>query len=361
MENLEISSNFWKDKKVFLTGHTGFKGTWLSIWLKTLGANVYGYALEAPTQPSLYELTQIKNHINSTIGNVQDYQSLKKALERSEAEIVIHMAAQPLVRLSYENPIETYATNVLGTVHLLEAIRYQKTVRSVVIVSSDKCYENKEWHWGYREDEPMGGYDPYSNSKGCTELVTSAFRSSYFHPQSFNQHKLALASARAGNVIGGGDWALDRLIPDLLKSFEKNQDIVIRNPRAIRPWQHVLEPLSGYLMLAEKLYNNGPQYAEGWNFGPFESDVKDVEWITKRMKELSGKSLNIKVESNSNQPHEAKYLKLDSSKARSLLKWRSRWTIEQTLESIMNWHNQYIKNDNLLEACKKQIEQYSRS
>lgn len=361
MEKLEINSQFWKSKKVFMTGHTGFKGSWLSIWLNNMGANVTGFALAPPTEPSIFKLAQLENKMHSIEGNIQNFEFLKKELIKAQPEIIFHLAAQPLVRLSYKEPIETYATNVMGTVHLLEAVKSVPSVKAIVIVTSDKCYENKEWHWSYRENEPMGGYDPYSNSKGCAELVVAAFRSSYFNPLHFDQHKVGIASARAGNVIGGGDWAKDRLVPDILNSFTNHKNIVIRNPNSIRPWQHVLEPLSGYLSLAENLYQNGASFSDAWNFGPLENDVQNVEWIVKRMKEKANQNISIQVERDPNQLHEAHYLKLDSSKARAELKWRSRWTIDQTIDSIIEWHSDFINKKNIYETCTNQIEKYLRS
>jgi CDP-glucose 4,6-dehydratase len=270
--------NIYRNRKVLITGHTGFKGSWLCMLLHHSGAKVYGYALEPPTCPSLYEVAKIDELVNSHIADIRDYQTLLKVFSEIQPEIVIHMAAQPLVRNSYKNPVETYAINVMGTVNLLEAVRHTKSVRAVINVTTDKCYENREWIWGYRENDTIGGYDPYSNSKGCSELVTSSFRNSFFNPAEYgNTHQVALASARAGNVIGGGDWAEDRLIPDFIRAIEKNEKVIIRNPYAIRPWQHVLEPLSGYLMLGAKLYSEGIKYAEGWNFGPDDKDVKPVE------------------------------------------------------------------------------------
>ena len=271
---MTINNKFWHGRRVFITGHTGFKGSWLCLWLSSLGAKISGYALEPPTNPSLFELARVGELVTSTIADVRDSAELQRALQAAKPEIVIHMAAQPLIRESYNNPVETYAVNVMGTVNLLEAIRHCDSVRAVVNVTTDKCYENREWHWGYRENEPMGGYDPYSSSKGCSELITAAYRNSFFNPQS---HGVALASARAGNVIGGGDWAADRLICDCVKALLEKRDIQIRNPNAIRPWQHVLEPLSGYMLLAQKLYEQGTRFAEGWNFGPNDEDAKPVE------------------------------------------------------------------------------------
>ena len=265
---------FWKGKRILLTGHTGFKGSWLSLWLQSMGAPVVGYALAPPTNPSLFEVAEVGRGMTSVIGDIRDLEHLCAVFAEHKPEIVIHMAAQPLVRYSYIEPVETYSTNVMGTVNLLEAVRGTDSVKAVVNVTSDKCYENREWVWNYRENEAMGGYDPYSNSKGCAELVTAAYRNSYFHSEKYKEHGVALASGRAGNVIGGGDWAGDRLIPDIMRAITQNLAVNIRNPHAIRPWQHVLEPLSGYLMLAQKLYEEGAAYAEGWNFGPSDEDAQ---------------------------------------------------------------------------------------
>jgi len=284
-----MHSDFWRGKRVFLTGHTGFKGSWLSLWLQSLGAELYGFALSPPTFPSLFEEARIADGMTSIKGDIRDLDFFIQAMRDAKPEIVIHMAAQPLVRYSYQNPIETYATNVMGTIHMLEAVRATPTVRAVVNITTDKCYENKEWVWGYREDDPMGGYDPYSSSKGCAELVTAAYRSSFFNPESYEKHGVALATVRAGNVIGGGDWAQDRLIPDTLAAFERGEPVCIRNPQAIRPWQHVLEPLRGYLLLAEKLFHAGSAYAEGWNFGPADHDCRPVDWIVALLAEEWGK------------------------------------------------------------------------
>ena len=276
---MTVNPSFWRGKRVFLTGHTGFKGSWLSLWLQSLGAELHGLALEPPTTPNLFTVAQVASGMaSSTIGDIRDLATVQKAMQASQADIVIHMAAQPLVRLSYAEPVQTYATNVMGTVHVLESARHTPSVKAVVVVTTDKCYENKEWAWGYRENEPMGGHDPYSNSKGCAELVTAAYRNSFLQASG-----IAVASARAGNVIGGGDWAADRLVPDILRAFEQNQPVVIRNPHATRPWQHVLEPLSGYLSLAEHLYTDGQAFAEGWNFGPKDDDAQPVQWIVEQM------------------------------------------------------------------------------
>ncbi|MEN6414748.1 MAG: CDP-glucose 4,6-dehydratase [Veillonellales bacterium] len=352
-----ISKEFWQDKKVFITGHTGFKGSWLCLWLYSLGAKVTGYALQPPTTPSLFELCKIEGLVSHIIGDVRDAEALNNAMNKVQPEIVIHMAAQPLVRDSYKIPAETYTINVMGTVHLFEAVRQCKSVKAVVNVTTDKCYENKEWLWGYRENEPMGGYDPYSNSKACSELVTASYRNSFFHPSKYAEHGVAIASARAGNVIGGGDWAADRLIPDCINSLLYNKRIYIRSPQAIRPWQHVLEPLSGYLMLAQKLYEEGIPFAEGWNFGPNDSDSKPVEWIVQKMCEQWGGNASYEIDT-SPQPHEASYLKLDCSKARMRLAWEPRWNLEQALSKIIEWVSAYRENQNMRDVCLQQIKQY---
>jgi CDP-glucose 4,6-dehydratase len=357
MVNETLFGGFYKGRKVFITGHTGFKGSWISILLNWLGADVYGYALKAPTIPNLYELANIDQLVSSTIGDVRDYNLLLKTLKEIQPEVVIHMAAQPLVRESYKNPCETYEVNVMGTVNLLDAARQISSIKAILNVTTDKCYENKEWHWAYRENEPMGGYDPYSNSKGCSELVTSSFRSSFFNPKEYKNHGVALASARAGNVIGGGDWADDRLIPDFIRSIMRGEKVKIRSPYAIRPWQHVLEPLSGYLTLCEKLYTAGTAFAEGWNFGPDDRDAKNVEWITKKICELWGESASFEIDTNP-QPHEASYLKLDCSKAKAELDWTPIWNIETTLKSIVIWNKAFLAGENMHTITEKQIMDY---
>jgi CDP-glucose 4,6-dehydratase len=345
------------NRRVLITGHTGFKGSWLCLLLNKLGADVYGYALEPPTNPSLFVEAKIDELITSTIGDIRDYNFLLQTLKEIQPEIIIHMAAQPLVMESYRNPRETYEINVMGTVNLFDAARQVGSVKAILNVTTDKCYENKEWHWGYRENEPMGGYDPYSNSKGCSELVTSSFRSSFFNPKEYSKHGVAVASARAGNVIGGGDWADDRLIPDFIRSISKGEKVKIRSPYAIRPWQHVLEPLTGYLALCEKLYSEGPAFAEAWNFGPDDKDAKNVEWITKTICDLWGESAQFEIDTNP-QPHEANYLKLDCSKAKAELAWIPKWDIETTLKSIVDWNKSFIAGDNIRVVTENQIDQY---
>jgi CDP-glucose 4,6-dehydratase len=360
MENMGINrldTSFWKGKKVFITGHTGFKGSWLSIFLSYLGADVFGYALNPPTEPSLCKLCNIDGIVHSTIADIRDLSQLKVSLVEVNPEIVIHMAAQPIVRLSYQNPVETYSVNVMGTVNLLEAVRQVKSVRVILNVTTDKCYENKEWHWGYRENESMGGYDPYSSSKGCSELVTSAYRNSFFNIAKYAEHGVALASARAGNVIGGGDWAPDRLIPDFIRAISNGEEVKIRSPFAIRPWQHVLEPLSGYLMLCEKLYTSGTAFAEGWNFGADDNNSKNVEWIIKTICDLWGEGTSYCIDKNP-QPHEANYLKLDCSKAKAELGWVQKWDIKTTLKSIVNWNKSWLKGEDVRTISERQIEEY---
>ena len=352
--------NFFLGKKVFITGHTGFKGSWLCLWLHTLGADVTGYALEPPTNPSLFEDARVGALVKSVIADVRDLDRLKSEMLAASPDIVIHMAAQPLVRDSYKIPVETYAINVMGTVHLLEAVRHCPTVRAVVNVTTDKCYENQEWPWAYRENEPMGGYDPYSSSKGCSELVTSAYRQSFFNPQKYDEHGVAIATARAGNVIGGGDWAVDRLICDCVRSLLVGEEVVIRNPNAIRPWQHVLEPLSGYLVLAQRLYEKGPEYADAWNFGPDDSDAMPVEWVVQKMCDLWGEGGAYKVD-DGHHPHEATYLKLDCSKAKASLNWHPRWSLEQALENVIDWTKRYQKGMNMRDVCLEQIASYEET
>lgn len=352
-----MNPDFWRGKRVLVTGHTGFKGSWLSLWLQEAGADLCGYALTPPTDPCLFELARVGDGMQSIIGDVRDLSGLHAAIAAFRPEIVIHMAAQPLVRLSYEQPVETYATNVMGSVNLLDAIRRVGGVRAVVNVTSDKCYENREWLWGYRENEPMGGFDPYSNSKGCAELVTAAFRSSYFHPTRYAEHGTALASARAGNVIGGGDWAKDRLVPDIMNAFMAGREVNIRNPHAIRPWQHVLEPLHGYLLLAEKLWTEGCAFAEGWNFGPQESDAQPVQWIVERLAKRWGDAAHWALDQGAH-PHEANYLKLDCAKSRALLAWQPLWDVGRTLDEIVSWYQAFAARQDMATVTRAQIRSY---
>lgn len=358
VEGVEVNPTFWRGKRVLLTGHTGFKGGWLSLWLQSMGAQVTGYALVPPTDPSLFEVADVGKGMTSIIGDIRDLEHLRRAFAEHQPEIVIHMAAQPLVRYSYIEPVETYSTNVMGTVNLLEAVRATASVRAVVNVTSDKCYENREWVWGYRENEAMGGYDPYSNSKGCAELVTSAYRNSYFHPEKYATHGVAIASGRAGNVIGGGDWAGDRLIPDIVRAIMHGKPVNIRSPHAIRPWQHVLEPLSGYLALAEKMYTEGAAYGEGWNFGPNDEDAKPVQWIVEKLTKAWGDGASWVLDGGEH-PHEAHYLKLDCSKAKMRLDWQPRWHLEDALRSIIEWHRAHHDGKDMQVLTLDQIQRYT--
>jgi CDP-glucose 4,6-dehydratase len=360
MESVEMNLDFWRGKRVFLTGHTGFKGSWLSLWLQSMGAQVVGYALVPPTNPSLFEVADVAKGMTSIIGDIRDLERLRAVFAEHQPEIVIHMAAQPLVRYSYIEPVETYSTNVMGTVNLLEAVRSTASVKAAVNVTTDKCYENREWAWGYRENEPMGGYDPYSSSKGCAELVTAAYRNSYFNNPSTinNKPSPAVATARAGNVIGGGDWAEDRLIPDIMRAITEGRPVNIRNPHAIRPWQHVLEPLSGYLLLAQKLYEEGAAYAEGWNFGPNDEDAKPVQWIVEKLTQSWGEGASWALDGGEH-PHEAHYLKLDCSKAKARLDWHPRWHLDETLGKIVEWHRAYRDENDIREVTLRQISAYN--
>jgi len=353
-----VNPAFWQGKRVFMTGHNGFKGSWLSLWLQSMGAQVVGYALAPPTNPSLFEVAEVGKGMTSIIGDIRDLEHLRTVFAEHRPEIVIHMAAQALVRYSYIEPVETYSTNVMGTVNLLEAVRSTGCVKAVVNVTSDKCYENREWVWGYRENEAMGGYDPYSSSKGCAELVAAAYRNSYFHPEKYKEHGVALASVRAGNVIGGGDWGDDRLIPDIMRAITQGKSVNIRNPHAIRPWQHVLEPLSGYLLLAQKLYEEGEAYAESWNFGPNDEDAKPVQWIVERLTKSWGEGA-VWVLDGGDHPHEAHYLKLDCSKAKARLAWKPRWHLEDTLSAIIDWHRAYLKGKDMRDVTMRQIDAYT--
>jgi CDP-glucose 4,6-dehydratase len=355
-----MNKQFWKNRRVFLSGHTGFKGGWLSLWLQQLGAEITGYALAPPTQPNLFEVANIESGMNSIIGDVRDGNTLKRAVSEACPEVVIHMAAQPLVRYSYSNPEETYSTNVMGLVNLLEAVRTTPGIKSFVNVTSDKCYENKEWPWGYRENDPMGGYDPYSNSKGCAELITACYRNTYFNPEKYSEHGVAIASARAGNVIGGGDWAEDRLVPDMIRAISKGESVEIRNPDAIRPWQHVLEPLSGYLKLVEKLHSNGTDFSEGWNFGPHDNEAKTVSWTIERLTQIWGSGAKWSRD-HQQHPHEATYLKLDCSKAHSRLDWHPAWNIDLTLEKIVEWHKAFNQGADMRQMTLSQINSFQTS
>ncbi len=352
-----LNRSFWKGRRVFLTGHTGFKGSWLSLWLRALGADVTGYSLDPPTQPNLFEQAEVANSVRSIRGDIRDFTRLKAAIDECRPTVVIHMAAQSVVRRGYNDPIETYSSNVMGTVHLFEAVRQLGQPCAVVNVTSDKCYANREWVWGYREDEPMGGRDPYSNSKGCAELVTTAYRESFFPPASIESHGVAVASARAGNAIGGGDWTSDQLIPDLMRAFLAKQSCMIRNPAAIRPWQFVLEPLRGYLMLAERLTEDASRFASGWNFGPAEGDARSVSWIADELARSWGNGASWSHDSGTH-PREAHFLKLDVSKASACMDWHPVLPLNRALEWIAEWYRACQAGADLRRLTRTQIEQY---
>lgn len=355
MEGLVIDPAFWNGRKVFLTGHTGFKGSWVSLWLGQLGARVTGYSLDAPTLPSMFHVSKVDGVLEKSIhGDIRDAETLTNAMLEAEPEIVIHMAAQSLVRESYADPAGTYSTNVMGTVNLLEAVRKTPSVKAVLNITSDKCYENKEWIWGYRENESMGGHDPYSSSKGCAELVSSAYRKSFLRDAG-----IALATARAGNVIGGGDWAKDRIVPDAISAFIENRPLIIRNPMAVRPWQHVLEPLSGYLMLCQQLINHPEGYAEGWNFGPNDEDAQPVSSLADAMVKFWDDNAQWQLDNAAN-PHEARYLKLDCSRANALLKWVPVWGLDRALNETVQWYKAWHNQGDMYKFTLRQIEAYQQ-
>jgi CDP-glucose 4,6-dehydratase len=349
--------SFWKGRRVFLTGHTGFKGSWLALWLHSLGAQVAGYALDPPTQPNLFEQARVADHVHTIRGDIRDFAQLKAEIDKCRPEVILHLAAQSVVKRGYDDPIETYSSNVMGTVHLFEAVRQLKRPVVIVNVTSDKCYENREWLWGYRESEPMGGRDPYSNSKGCAELVTSSYRESFFPPEEIKIHGVALGSARAGNAIGGGDWTSNQLIPDLVRAFLSSQPCLIRNPLGIRPWQFVLEPLRGYLMLAEHLSGNGFEFASGWNFAPSDDDAKPVSWIADEMVRLWGDRAQWTRDAAVH-PHEAHFLKLDASRSKAELGWRPLLPLAQALTWIVEWYRTCQSKGDLHQFTLMQIERY---
>jgi CDP-glucose 4,6-dehydratase len=341
-----LSPSFWPNKKVLITGHTGFKGSWLSLWLQSLGADVTGYALEPPSEPNLFDVAKVAQGIDSIIGDIRDLPKLQSIIADKKPEIVIHMAAQAIVRRSYQDPAETFSSNVMGTVNVLEAIRLTDSVKVASIVTSDKCYENKEWLWPYRECEPLGGHDPYSSSKACAELVTAAYRKSFFADPT---RQTLVASARAGNVIGGGDWAADRLVPDIIRAFHKGEPVIIRNPAAVRPWQHVLDPLNGYLILIEKLWSGDREFADAWNFGPDYYDAKPVSWIANKMVDLWGNGASWKTD-DAVQPHEAHTLTLDSTKARNVLKWTPKYGVAEALAKTVEWYKMFYDGCDAIEV-----------
>jgi len=361
MESLGIvhcmDSMFWKNKRVFLTGHTGFKGSWLSLWLQSMGAIVRGYSLPVTNMPNLFSIARVAEGMESYEGDIRNFDKLKQSLVDFEPEVVFHLAAQSLVRTSYESPVETYDVNVMGLVHLLEAIRSLDALKAVVIVTSDKCYDNKERQSGYREDEALGGHDPYSSSKGCAELLTSSYRYSFFNSKEYKNHGCAIATGRAGNVIGGGDWADDRLVPDLLRALEQGQRVRIRNPNSIRPWQHVLEPLGGYLQLAECLFLKGNEFASAWNFGPDKSDERPVQWIVETMLDMWGDNRGWSHDVE-NHPHEANNLNLDCSKAKLELAWSPKQNIKDALSSTIDWHKAWLTGDDMRKITMLDIDRY---
>ncbi len=352
--------NFWHGRRVFLTGHTGFKGGWLSIWLQHLGAEVCGVALDPWSAPNLFTEAAVSHGLRSEIADVRDLTRLKAVLKEHRPEIVFHLAAQPIVRTSYEDPVGTYTTNVVGALNVLESVRECDSVRAVVVITSDKCYENKEWVWAYRETDRLGGYDPYSSSKACVELVVESYRSSFFSPADYARHGVAIASARAGNVIGGGDWSRDRLVPDIMRAFSAKQPAVIRSPRAVRPWQHVLEPISGYLKLAERLISDGVKYGEAWNFGPNDSDAKPVEWVVKQLADEWGTDAQWKIEDAQPQVHEAQMLKLDCSKAAHTLNWHPTLPLKEALRLTADWYRRQSYGENPRSITIEQIGQFTQ-
>jgi CDP-glucose 4,6-dehydratase len=356
-----IEKAFWKNKKVFVTGHTGFKGAWLCLWLHSLGAEVTGFTRKPPKNPSLYECSNLGSSVRTITGDIRSKKSLHEAVMEAKPDIVFHMAAQPLVRTSYDIPVETYEINVMGTVNLLDAVRLAVQngipVKAVINVTSEKCYEDKEWVWGYREQDALGGYDPYSNSKACSELVTMCYRNSFFHPNQYGDHGVGLASARSGNVIGGGDWGANRLIPDFIRALQDGTKLTIRNPRATRPWMHVLAVLEGYLLLAQKLCEDGRRYSQSWNFGPGEDGAKSVEWIVRKLCEKWGENAAYEIGQVSGQ-HEAHYMKMDCSKARSELGWQPKWDLDHALDRIVEFTRAHQQNQDLRSLCLTQIEQY---
>ena len=351
-----MNQSFWKNKKILITGHTGFKGSWLTVWLKKLGADITGFSKSVPTNPSLFETVNIEKDIKSVVGNIKNYELLKETISKCEPEIIFHMAAQSLVIKSYSNPIETFSTNVMGTVNLLYAVKETKKPKVVINITSDKCYENNESLEGYREDDPMGGYDPYSSSKGCAELITKSFRKSFF--SSNHENNIGLASVRAGNVIGGGDWAENRLIPDIISAIKNKENVKIRNPNAIRPWQHVLDPLNGYISLAEKVWDDQTKYSEGWNFGPEKNEAKPVSWVVEKFNELWKNKINWVI--GNNELHEANNLILNCQKAKSRLGWNSKMNTETALKWTIEWYTKYFEGKNMMKVTEEQIVEFQK-
>jgi len=347
----------WHGKRVFLTGHTGFKGGWLALWLAARGARIRGYALDPATEPNLFTVARVGTVLDDVRGDIRDASALDAAMQSFAPEVVFHMAAQPLVRLSYSDPIGTYETNVIGTARVLDAVRRTPSVRAVVSVTTDKCYENREWAWGYRETDPLGGFDPYSSSKACAEIVSAAYRHSYFPAAKITDHGVALATARAGNVIGGGDWSADRLIPDLVRGFLAGEAVRIRRPDAIRPWQHVLEPLHGYIRLAEQLLTQDPKFASAYNFGPADDDARPVSWIAEKMTSFWGENARWVLDPDPG-VHEAGYLKLDASRARAELGWGPRLDLETALQWLVQWYRSWQSGSDMYNLTLNQIGVY---
>lgn len=353
METVGLSPAFWQGKRVLLTGHTGFKGSWLALWLQSLGAQVTGFALDPGTQPSLFELARVGEGMTDRRGDLRDLGALLEVVNETRPEIVLHLAAQPLVREAYRDPLGTYSSNVMGTLHLLEAIRQVGGVKACVLVTTDKVYANQEWAWPYRENEALGGHDPYSSSKACCELLAQSYAASFFAPALYAEHGLALATARAGNVLGGGDFAPERLIPDVLRAWSASEPVTLRYPQAVRPWQHALEPLAGYLLLAHGLYEHGPQFAGAWNFGPGESDMCSVGEVVRLLAERWPQAPGVRIEPA--ELHEAGLLRLDSSRARQLLRWQPRWSLVQCLEQTLNWHLAWKAGGDMREVTLAQL------
>lgn len=351
--------NAWQGRRVFVTGHTGFKGSWLALWLQHMGAEVTGFSLPPPTHPSLFDLAQLADRINHVTGDIRDFDALSRAVRQAAPELVFHLAAQPLVRHSYAAPVETYAANVMGTVHLLEAVRQAGGITGVVCITTDKCYENREWAWPYRETDPLGGYDPYSSSKACAEIVSAAYRQSFFPVDEIANGGCAIATVRAGNVIGGGDFAEDRLIPDLVRAFEAGTAPAIRSPNAVRPWQHVLEALRGYLMIAERMLAGDSSMAQAWNFGPSDDDARPVSWIVEHMRAAWGGAAAAPVAWRGATPHEAGLLRLDASRARAHLGWRPALPLGEAIEWIAEWHRTVGSGARAREVTIDQIERYA--
>lgn len=355
MNPVGVTPAFWRGKRVVLTGHTGFKGSWLSLWLQAMGAQVRGIAMAPPTRPSLFEVARVADGMDACTADIRDLGAIRSLMTDFQPEVVIHMAAQALVRQSYRDPVDNFATNVMGTVHVLEAARQCSSVRTIVNVTTDKCYENRERDWGYREDEALGGHDPYSSSKACAELVSAAYRKSFLR-----EAGIALATARAGNVVGGGDWAEDRLVPDILRALEAGAPARIRHPQALRPWQHVLEPLSGYLVLAERLCAKGQEAAQAWNFGPRDEDARPVAWLASALCERWGGAASWVPQADAG-PHEAGRLMLDITQARERLGWQPRWSLAQALDHIVDWHQAWRRSEDMRALCLKQIAAYDAS